>query len=572
MRLEVDFAGGIVFDPLKIWFDGLLRDSRVVFIALTGQFAFRAIFGDKPTFLISAGGFHPKFTDIPPGIPSPFQRIGADMSIGIVGMQFKGYFAVTSATVQGGSSMRVWADIGIASFEGGFEFDAIIYIVPKFHFEVDLHVFAGVHVFGIDFASIDIYGMFAGPGHWHIVGKAEVHTPWPLPDFSFHVDAEWGEDVATPVRKLQLAAELKLELEKVGNWSAQLPQAGEAFATFAKLPDDAGLLAHPNAVLQFVQKRMPLAKQLAKLGTDGIDGETEIEIDLISFGAIAKTADRKLDDSFSAGQFLKLSEDDAFAKPSFDRFEAGFEVGQRDYLFGVTASDLYDYEEVNLSTPSATSVLSFGGAHERGPRGVGAGAWRGGPLRPAPATEAQARGRAQDRRQPAAAADARSRRRHDDRRRARRQRRRTRTGRRSITRARAAPSCRSSKRSRRSRRSEPRDAQRESTHHGQQHRRRLSVHAVDAARPHGRADSARHAGRRRAAAGTRERADRRHPRRRERGHAHRSAADEPARARATSRRSTRDSSCAPTRSRTRATSSRTISRSSTSIRPTSRGC
>jgi hypothetical protein len=359
LRLEVDFAGGIVFDPLKIWFDGVLRDSRVVFISLTGQFAFRAIFGDKPTFLISAGGFHPRFTDIPPGIPAPFQRIGADLSIGIVGMQFRGYFAVTSATVQGGCSMSVWADIGIASFEGGFSFDAIIYIVPKFHFEVDIEVHAGIHVFGIDFASVKIDGAFSGPGKWHIVGNAEVHTPWPLPDFSFHVDESFGEDEPTPVRKIQLAPELKKELEKVGNWSAQLPQGGDAFATFAKLPDEAGLLAHPNAVLQFVQKRMPLAKKLDKLATDSIEGEAEIAIDQISFGSISKTADKKLDDSFSAAQFLKLSEDDTFAKPSFDRFEAGFEVGQRNYLFGATASDLYDYEEVNLSTPKAPSVLSF---------------------------------------------------------------------------------------------------------------------------------------------------------------------------------------------------------------------
>ena len=89
-------------------------------------------------------------------MPSPFQRIGVDLSIGIVGMQFRGYFAVTSATVQGGSSMRVWGDVGIASFEGGFEFNAIIYIVPKFRFEVDLHVWAGIEVFGIDFASVDL--------------------------------------------------------------------------------------------------------------------------------------------------------------------------------------------------------------------------------------------------------------------------------------------------------------------------------------------------------------------------------------------------------------------------------
>ena len=358
LRLQVDFAGGIVFDPLKIWFDGVLRDSRVVFISLTGQFAFRAIFGDKPSFLISAGGFHPRFTDLPPGLPSPFQRIGAELSIGIVGMKYSGYFAVTSATVQGGSAMRVWGDVGIASFEGGFEFDAIIYIVPKFRFEVDLHVWAGIEVFGIDFASVDIYGMFAGPGRWHIVGRAEIHTPWPLPDFSFHVDETWGEDRVTTVRKLRLALELKAEIEKAGNWSAQLAQAGDSFATFAKLPKTPGILAHPNAVLQFNQKRMPLGKTLAKLGTDGIEGATEISIAQVLFGAVLKTPEKKLDDNFSAAQFFKLSEDELFTKPSFERFESGFEVGQRDYLFGTPQLDVYDYEEVCLS-PSAPNSDSF---------------------------------------------------------------------------------------------------------------------------------------------------------------------------------------------------------------------
>ena len=365
LRLQVDFAGGIVFDPLKIWFDGVLRDSRVVFISLTGQFAFRAIFGDRPSFLVSAGGFHPRFTDLPPGLPSPFQRIGADLSIGPVGMQFKGYFAVTSATVQAGSSMRIWADIGIAAVEGGFEFNAIVYIVPRFRFEVDLHVWASVEVFGIDFASIDIYGLFAGPGRWHIVGRAEIHTPWPLPDFSFHVDESWGEDRATTVRRLSLAAELKAELQKPGNWSAQLPQEGDAFASFAKLPDSAGILAHPNAVLQFVQKRMPLNKKLAKLGTDGIEGSgdaLQIGIGEIRFGAETAPVDKKLNDQFSAAQFLDLNEDETFSRPSFDSFEAGFQVGQHQYQFGRTAKDVFDYEEVNLSTPktATSSILSRG--------------------------------------------------------------------------------------------------------------------------------------------------------------------------------------------------------------------
>ena len=364
LYLQMDIAGGVVFDPLKFWLDGLLRDSRVLFISLTGQFAFRAVFGDNPTFLISAGGFHPRFTDIPPDIPSPFQRVGAEFSIGIVGMEFKGYFAVTSATVQGGSLLRVWGDVGIAAFEGGFEFNAIIYIVPKFRFEVDIHIWAGVEVFGIDFASVDIYGMLAGPGRWHIVGTATIHTPWPLPDFDFEVDETWGEDRETTVRKLRLVDELKKELETLDetgtpvNWSAVLPVANDGFVTLVKLPPAPGLLAHPNSLLQFVQKRMPLAKKLNKLGSDAIEGEKEIAIDMLSFGSISKPADRKLDDNFPVGQFIDMKEDDLLGKPSFERFESGFEVGQRDYSFGTNVPEPFDYEEVNLSTPVAPTIIA----------------------------------------------------------------------------------------------------------------------------------------------------------------------------------------------------------------------
>ena len=365
LYLQMDIAGGVVFEPLKFWLDGLLRDSRVLFISLTGQFAFRALFGDKSSFLISAGGFHPRFTDIPPDIPAPFQRVGAEFSIGIVGLEFKGYFAVTSATVQGGSSMRVWGDVGIAAFEGGFEFNAIIYIVPRFRFEVDIHVWAGVEVFDIDFASIDIYGLLAGPGRWHIVGRATIHTPWPLPDFHFHVDETWGEDRETTVRRIKLVDELKKELEGKDdkgtpvNWSAVLPVANDGFVTLIKLPPTPGLLAHPNALLQFTQKRMPLAKTLTKLGSDAIEGEKQIGIGQLRFGAMDwRNPDRRLDDSFPTAQFIDMKEDDLLGKPSFDRFESGFEVGQRDYQYGAPVADTFDYEEVNLSTPAGPTTLA----------------------------------------------------------------------------------------------------------------------------------------------------------------------------------------------------------------------
>ena len=358
--LQVDFAGGVVFDPLKVWFDGVLRDSRVLFIAITGQFAFRASFGDQPSFLLSAGGFHPDFTDLPPGLPSPFQRVGAEFSIGIIGIQYRGYFAVTSATVQAGSATRVWADIGIASFEANFEWNAIIYLKPVFRFQIDVHFDASVEVFGIDFASVDIDGKLSGPGRWHFVGRGKVHTPWPLPDFSVRIDESWGEERATPARGLALLDELKDELKQVGNWSAQPPKGRNNPISVAKLPEvDGVLLGHPQATLRFVQKRMPLAKTLDKLGSDHIEGPRSIAIASVEVGAVNSSPDKRLQDPFAAAQFIDMPEDQLLSRPSFDRFESGFELGQEVYVFGKAVADEFDYEEVNLSVHKSGASSSF---------------------------------------------------------------------------------------------------------------------------------------------------------------------------------------------------------------------
>ena len=47
-------------------------------------------------------------------------------------------------------------------------------------------------------------------------------------------------------------------------------------------------------------------------------------------------------------------------KPSFERFESGFEVGQSDYLFGAPVAANFDYEEVNLSTPTQPTLAKAG--------------------------------------------------------------------------------------------------------------------------------------------------------------------------------------------------------------------
>ncbi|MGA7178840.1 MAG: DUF6603 domain-containing protein [Thiobacillaceae bacterium] len=353
LYLRLDFVGSVVFDPLRIAFDAKLVNSHVAFISITGQFAFRAEFGDHPTFIISAGGFHPKFKEIPSDIPSPFERVGASFDIGIVGVSFKGYFAITSATVQAGSDLRIWASIGIASIEGGWGFDAICYLQPKFYFELDLHAYLAVHVFGLDFASINLDGLLAGPGRWHIAGRAEVHTPWPLPDFSLHIDEAWGTDRDTPVVTVRIADKLAEEIARTANWSAQLPQGGEGYLTLASVDPGTGLLAHPLGSLTFQQKLVPLELRLAKASGSKIDGANEFGRPALQLAQGQNVLPQgKLPDAradfFATAQFLELSQDDKLAKPSFESYTAGYELRDDDFELGEIVEETLDYEEADL--------------------------------------------------------------------------------------------------------------------------------------------------------------------------------------------------------------------------------
>ena len=354
LYLRLDFVGSVVFSPLKIAFDAKLIHSRVAFITITGQFAFRASFGDQPTFIISAGGFNPHFKEIPSDIPAPFDRVGASLDIGIVGISFKGYFAITSATVQAGAELRAWADIGIASIEGGIGFDAICYLEPKFYFQVDIFAYLDVHVFGIDFASIHLDGTLAGPGRWHIAGNAKVHTPWPLPDFSVHIDEHFGNDLDTPQITVDIADQLSKEIAKIGNWSAQLPTGGDSFLSLGKIDAGNDLLAHPLGALTFQQKLLPFELRMDKASGSKIKGANEFfgGALVLTQGAVpafvGAASAHAMNDFFAAAQFIEMSQDDKLAKPSFESYAAGYQLASEDFDMGEIISEPLGYEEADL--------------------------------------------------------------------------------------------------------------------------------------------------------------------------------------------------------------------------------
>ncbi len=346
--LQLDFVGSVVFDPLKIAFDGKLRDSRVATISVTGQFAFRAAFGDKPTFLISAGGFHPRFADIPPDVPSPFDRIGAGFSIGIVGVSVKGYFAVTAATVQGGFEVKAWGDVGVASFDAGLGFDAICYLQPKFYFEVDFRAWANAQAFGIEF-GVRLRGLLKGPGRWRIRGEASVDLGL-LGSVDIDFDESWGSDTDTPLVSENAFALLVAEAGKRDNWSVQLPDDGEAMITVARREGESEPLAHPVASLTFTQRRVPLNRRLEKFNEAKVDGARLLTIAGATFNDAPVPAARSAQrEQFAASQFFKVSEDDRLRKPSFEAMDAGERFHFDEFEFGPVQSAPVDWETRDLS-------------------------------------------------------------------------------------------------------------------------------------------------------------------------------------------------------------------------------
>jgi Family of unknown function (DUF6603) len=348
LYLQVDFVGSVVFDPLKIAFDGRLVNSRVLVITLTGSFCFRAAFGDHPSFLLSAGGFHPRFHDLPSDVPR-MDRLGVGFDIGIVGIRVEIYFAITSATVQSGAEVAIWGDVGVASFEAGFGYDAICYLEPKFYFDIDMRAYADIEVFGAGLFSARIRGALAGPGRWRAAGDATIEI-WLLPDVDVHFDERWGTDRSTPPVTERAVDLLKAEIDKVQNWAAQLPSDGESYVTLAKMSGVASVLAHPRSPLTFQQKRVPLGKRIKRIGIARIEGPDRFSGGVLTINAapVSETV-ATVEDYFAAAQFFDVSDSDRLEGPSFERYDAGLTMEVDNFECGPLIEETLDYEEVNLS-------------------------------------------------------------------------------------------------------------------------------------------------------------------------------------------------------------------------------
>ena len=218
-------------------------------ISITGQFAFRARFGDQPTFL------HQR-RRLPPALQGHAGRHAAAVRPRRRELRHRhhrhlarrllrdhlGHRAGRRRSARSGPTSASPASRAASASTRSATCE------PKFYFEVDLHAYLAVDVFGIDFrARSTSTACSAGPGRWHIAGHAtRAHAVAAARLLARTSTSTGASDLDTPEVTVNVAAELcKPRSRRSSNWTAQLPGRRRGYVTLAKIAAGTDVLAHP---------------------------------------------------------------------------------------------------------------------------------------------------------------------------------------------------------------------------------------------------------------------------------------------------------------------------------------
>ena len=356
INLQVDIVGAYDVPGQALSVDAVLRDSYVALLPITGSLVVRARFGDDPTFILAVGGFHPRFNDLPPGIP-PQDRVGIQLVYEIVTVRIVGYVAITSNTFQTGAEASLVAAGGGFRVEAYLGFDALFLFEPVFHFEIDFRVGASVRYHSISLASLTVRGTLSGPGRWEVDGHASISLFFFDVDIDF--DVAWGEVAAPALPGVQVVDKIVTALSAPESWHAELP-GSDPLVTLRAVSAGTDVLAHPLSSLVGVQKVVPLGIDIDHVGKSVPTDGNHFDITGASVGTGGGETVGFRDEHFARGEYLDLTEEQKLSTPSFERFRAGVSVATDDY--GVPASAVVfepQWETLYLhqERPSETHVV-----------------------------------------------------------------------------------------------------------------------------------------------------------------------------------------------------------------------
>jgi hypothetical protein len=327
VSLKVVVLGTIDFAAKELAIDASIYDSRIAVFGISGDFALRLSYGATPAFAVAIGGFNPRFTP-PPGFPE-LARVQISLATSDnPRLRLEAYLANTPTTVQAGARLDLYveADLGaLGLFTAGawLYFDALVYLLPKLSFVVDLGGGIAIARNGRPFLSAQLVLTLEGPQPVHGCGYAEIDF------FGKHrlpIDVTVGpEQLVLVLPPGDPIAALLTALGLADNWSAQLPGVGGAgLVQLRNLGDVAEdlLLVHPFGAITFSQRVAPLDVPIDTFEGAPPPPGAAVLSPRVLIGGLAATGS-EVREAFPAGQFFSLSDDEKLTGEAFPRFCSG---------------------------------------------------------------------------------------------------------------------------------------------------------------------------------------------------------------------------------------------------------
>jgi hypothetical protein len=322
LKLQVNFIGELDFENKTISFDAVLYDSSLLTFTLSGQMALRISWGDQKVFVLSVGGFHPAFKEIPKGLEQ-MQRLTISLiNQSDLRLTIQNYFAVTSNTVQFGAKAELYASNGGSWNIYGYVGYDVLFQFDPFQFMADFKAGLALRRNESVIMGISVSGSLHGPSPWNAKGEASVSFFF----FSISIpfNKSWGEN-AEPVTTDNIDV-IKILTDLINDkrsWSAVIPTNKNLHVTIKPITEKADILTiHPFGILTFSERFVPLGIDIDKVGTKQPKDAKKF---------VLKVTDEDLKaepvrEQFAPANFKEMSDSDKLASPSFESLESGFQI------------------------------------------------------------------------------------------------------------------------------------------------------------------------------------------------------------------------------------------------------
>ena len=359
IKINMDILGIIDFERKLLSIDARIYDSFLLSFPLSGDMAFRLGWGSNPIFALSVGGFHPAFTP-PPDFPT-LRRLRVSIGDGDnPRITLDHYIAITSNTVQFGSSLDLYAKACGFKVTGHLGFDAL-FIFSPFSFIVDIS--GHVRVSGPVSLGVGLSARLSGPTPWNVSGKASFKVCFVR--FSVRFDFTFGQHYKKELPGIDPSPLFIEALCDAGNWTGALPphmQMVTSLRTTDKVsnepaPANGALEVRPIPIpvlpmgpLELRQKVLPLEQKISQFGHHKPDKFDYFEIVSIKhLDADQALVQEDIQDYFAPAQFLELSEEEKLAAPSFDKQKAGIKIFDELDFGNFSAAKEVQYESIVIN-------------------------------------------------------------------------------------------------------------------------------------------------------------------------------------------------------------------------------